>query len=156
MFVTISRKGSLLEKRFAKYLTKYLPGVVYLPRGKTALLKFFEKARYLGHKYFLIVSSVKENILLSIYAGREDSFFLEREYLIEVLDLRHLKSFTHISSINDSLKDVKEVFYFLSKKNKSSKSNYGLFLTAEENIFEFLEEDEYLGFRFKILKVNII
>ena len=156
MFVTTSRKGNLLEKRFSKYLTKYLPGIVYLPRGKTPLLKIFKKATYLGHKYFLKVSSINENILFSIYVSKENSFFLEREYLLEVLDLRHLKPFSYVSSINQSFQDVKDVFYFISKKNKSLKSTYGVFLTSQEDVFDFLEDGEYLGFRFKILNVKTI
>ncbi|NCP71840.1 hypothetical protein GW835_00395 [archaeon] len=154
MFVTVSRKSNLLEKRFSKYLTKYLPGMNYLPRGKTPLLKFFKQALYLGHRYFLIVSSIKGNILLSVYALREDSYFLEREYLIEVIDLRHLKSFSYISSVNSSFNDLKKVFYFLEKKYLSLKSNFGVFQTSEENVFNFLENEEYLGFKFKIVKVS--
>ena len=154
MFVTVSRKFNLLEKRFSKYLTKYLPGIDYLPRGKTPLLKFFKKALYLGHKYFLVVSSNKGNILLSVYVLREDSYFLEREYLIELIDLRHLKSLSYISSLTSSFYDLKKVFYFLDKKYVSLKSNYGIFQTDQENVFDFLENKEYLGFRFKIINVT--
>jgi hypothetical protein len=44
MFITTSRKSNILAKRFSKYLSKYLPGIEFIPRGKTPLFKFFEKS----------------------------------------------------------------------------------------------------------------
>jgi len=155
MFITTSRKSNLLSKRFSKYLTIFLPGIEYLPRGKTNLKKLFEKARYLGHLFFLEVSFNKGNISLSIFSFKDDSFFLEREYLIDVLDLRHLRPFPVIKDFSESLSDSKKVFYFLSKKNLSSKSKFSL-LEVEENIFNFFYDKEYLGFSFKLLNVKKI
>ncbi len=153
MFITTSRKSNILSKRFSKYLSKYLPGVNFIPRGKTPLFKFFEKAKYFGHQYFLESSFNQRNVILSMYVFRENNFFLDREYLIEIIDLRHLKYFSYIKSINNLILDNKKVFYFLPKKNISAKAKYQLFL-SDENIYSFLEDEFYLGFKFKILTVT--
>lgn len=155
MFVTTSRNSNIFSKRFCKYLSIYLPGIKYIPRGKSSLKNIFEKATYLGQKYFLEVSLNETNILLSIFSFKKDSFYLEREYLIEVIDLRHSLTFSKITSFNNPVNDLKKVFYFLEKKNISLKSDYGLFLTEKENVFEFLKKEKYLGFKFKILNVKI-
>jgi rRNA maturation protein Rpf1 len=153
MFVTTSKNANILQKRFSKYLTNYLPDIEYIPRGNTSLKKILEKATYLGHKFFLKVSFIKGNISLLIYVFKSDTFYLEREYLLEVIDLRHLKPFSYILSINNLISDKKKVFYFLDKKYFSEKSKYGIFYNSED-VFEFLEDDEYLGFKFKILNVK--
>lgn len=153
MFITTSKKTNIFEKRFSKYLSTYLPEIKYIPRGKTSLKKIYEKATYLGHDFFLKVSSQSEKITLSIYFFKEGSFFLDREYLLEVLDLRCFKNLSYIKKINDSVNDEKKVFYFLPSKNISKPSKYGVF-EKEENVFEFLEDGFYLGFSFKILNVK--
>jgi hypothetical protein len=154
MFVTTSKSSNILVKRFAKYMTVFLPDIKYIPRGKTPLIKIFENARYLGHVFFLKISPNRTNLLLSIFSFRENTFFLEREYLIEVIDLRHFLTFSEIKSFKDSISDEKKVFYFLDKKYLSSKSDYGIFESEEENVFSFLKKEKALGFKFKILNVK--
>jgi len=153
MFITTSRKSNILAKRFSKYLSKYLPGIEFIPRGKTPLFKFFEKAKYLGHQYFLESSFSQRNVILSIYVFKDNTFLLEREYLLEIIDLRHLKNFSYIESINKTICDSKKVFYFLPKKNLSLKSKYIVSFDSE-NIFSFFENEDFLGFKFKILNVT--
>ncbi len=153
MFITTSRKSNLLSKRFSKYLSIFLPDISYIPRGKTNLKKLFEKAIYLGHKYFLEISNDKGQTILSIFSFKESSFFLEREYILDVLEIRSLKPLKKIILINNKVYDLKKVFYFLKKDNISLKKEYGLF-EIEENIFEFLENKQSLGFKFKIISVK--
>lgn len=155
MFVTTSKNTNVLSKRFAKYLTVFLPDIEYIPRGKTSLKKIFENVTYLGHKFFLRISHNKVNLSLSIFVFRENTFFLEREYLLNIIDLRHFLTFSDIKSFRFSLSDEKKVFYFLDKKFLSLKSDYGVFQEEnQENVFSFLKNKKYLGFKFKILNVK--
>lgn len=154
MFITCSKNPNLLEKRFSKYLTKFLPDLSYIPRGKTSLKKIFEKAIYVGHKYFLKTSHIGSFVNLNIYAFKNQTFFLEREYSFEILDLRHFVSFSELEVFKNSFNDAKKLFYFLKKDNLSLKSKYGVFFSPETNTFNFLNEDKPLGFNFKIVDVK--
>jgi rRNA maturation protein Rpf1 len=68
MFVTSSRNSDLDVKRFAKYFVNYFPNLNLIPRGKSNLKSLFEKSFYIGYKYFLIFSKIKnsKDVILNI------------------------------------------------------------------------------------------
>lgn len=147
--ISCSKNADLITIRFAKYISKLLR-LDYFPRGRGNLKDIFEKLNYLGNKYFILVKKNKlKSISILIYKNKDDSFYPDREYLIEVIDLRFFKSFNEFS--NKKLKDAKEFFYFLESNKKSLKSDFELFF--EDDFFEFRLLDEFLGIKFKLLKV---
>ncbi len=156
MYITCSRKSDIVTKRFSKYLSRLLPDLEYIPRGKSNLLKIFENIKFLGHQYFVICSNLVGDVKLLIYKLKGEEYFPDREYTLEVLDLRHFISFKEIKKINQEVNDLKEVFYFLDKKFKSKTSDYGVFILDNqiEKIFEFMLKDKSLGIKFKILNVK--
>lgn len=154
MYITCSRKSDVTSKRFSKYLSKLLPNIEYIPRGKGNLQKIFEKSRYLSNNYFLLCSNNKQFLHLLIYKISDGSYLPDRKYILDVLDLRHSLSFKDIKKYNNVVNDLKKVFYFLDSSNISSKSEYGLYF-LENNVFEFRYLDKSIGVKFKIENVIV-
>jgi hypothetical protein len=158
MYITCSKKSNILQKRVGKYLSKYLPDIEYIPRGKTNLLKLFRSATYLGHSNFLLISGNNKQIKLTVYNyNKNKSFIPQTEYLLNILDLRHILPFKDIENNNQEINDSNKIFYFLKKNFFSKRSDYGIFLLEQNptyNIFEFRLKEKYLGFKFKIVNVK--
>ncbi|MDD3177945.1 MAG: hypothetical protein PHR26_00325 [Candidatus ainarchaeum sp.] len=147
--ISCSRNANLTLIKFAKYLSKLL-NLNYFPRGKGPLKNIFNKLNYLGCKYFILIKKNRlKSISILIYKNKDNSFYPEREYLIDLIDLRSFKSFKAFIPIK--IKDSKNLFYFLDKNKKTVKSDFELFY--ENDFFEFRFQDVFLGIKFKLLKV---
>jgi rRNA maturation protein Rpf1 len=154
MYITCSRKSDVTSKRFSKYLSRLIPDLKYIPRGKSNLQNIFQKSKYLSYNYLVLCSYNKQKIDLLIYKLNDNEYFPDRKYKITILDLRHLLSFKEIEGYYKKFNDLKKVFYFINKSYLSSKSEYGLYF-LENNIFEFRYSQKLIGTKFKIENVEI-
>ena len=149
MFITTSRNADNFEKKIAKYFSIYLPNVQLIPRGKTSINKLFLKSNFLGYKYFLKVSKLKHFFKLEIYKLKDDQYFLDKEYVFEIIDLNHKIPLKEIRQINFNFVDQTKLFYFLDFKDDDL--NYCSII--ENNAVVFYLDGKDLGFKFK--KINL-
>lgn len=151
MFITTSRNADNFEKKVAKYFSIYLPNVQLIPRGKTPISKIFLKSCFLGFKYFLKVSKFKNFIKLEIYKLKGDQYFLDKEHLLEIIDLNHKISLKEIKKINFAFVDKTKFFYFIDFENDDD-LDYCSVLKNNEIMFQLDNKD--LGFVFKIINIS--
>jgi hypothetical protein len=161
VYITCSRKSTVISKRFVKYLIKFIPDLKYIPRGNTNLNNIFKKLEYFGVTYFVVCFTKDLDFLLRIYKFTKEGYMIDKEYIFKVIDLRHLVPFKKIEENKFSFFDQKKIFYFIDNKFKSKEENYGLFscknkLEQEDskNVLEFRLDGNYLGFKLELLNCD--
>jgi hypothetical protein len=172
MFILCSRNSNNFQRKFIKYLCKFLFDLEFVPRGKSNLKSLFEKSKYFSYNYFLICSKLKNQnnkLLFNIYKIENDNYFIDKKYLISNINyntkaINYNLFFNKIRNYVFEINDFKNIFYFLNEENKSKKSKYTYKLNSIDDIenkdncnsnynISFVYDDKELGFSFNLEEV---
>lgn len=148
MFITTSRKAEITQKRLCKFFGLFFSDIKHIPRGETTLKKLFEKSAYLGYKQFLIVSKVKEDLILEVYVFKDESYFLENTFKIKNLKTKLNFSLSRIKKLQEKEKPILEEIF------KDAETDNSIKIRKKGNTQEFLLEEKETGFSFDLKKVK--
>ena len=148
MFITTSRKAKITQKRLCKFFGLFFSDIKHIPRGETTLKKLFEKSVYLGYKQFLIVSKVKEDLILEVYVFKDESYFLENTFKIKNLKTKLNFSLSRIKKLQEKEKPILEEIF------KDAETDNSIKIRKKGNTQEFFLEEKETGFSFDLKKVK--
>ncbi len=148
MFITTSRKAEITQKRLCKFFGLFFSDITHIPRGETTLKKLFEKSAYLGYKQFLIVSKVKEDLILEVYVFKDESYFLENTFKIKNLKTKLNFSLSRIKKLQEKEKPILEEIF------KDAETDNSIKIRKKGNTQEFFLEEKETGFSFDLKKVK--
>lgn len=148
MFITTSRKAEITQKRLCKFFGLFFSDIKHIPRGETTLKKLFEKSAYLGYKQFLIVSKVKEDLILEVYVLKDESYFLENTFKIKNLKTKLNFSLSRIKKLQEKEKPILEEIF------KDAETDNSIKIRKKGNTQEFFLEEKETGFSFDLKKVK--
>lgn len=144
MFITTSRKAKRTQKIFCKFCSLFFSDVLYVPRGETSIKKFYEKARYLGHSYFLLIS---KDFKLNIFVFEKEDFYIKDTY--EISELK-----THLKVPISFFKKMPalEKPFFLNLFEEDKNSDCAISILNNKNNFSFMLDEKEIGFSFTLKK----
>jgi rRNA maturation protein Rpf1 len=148
IYITTSRKPSLLTRRLCRILSKLLPNSIQENRGKKSIDAVFERAKLLGKRRALLVYERNGNpskILFMEIKGRSWNW-LEHEFLISGIKLLKIPNeIPEEIKIEGENKILENLFDF-----ETPESDEFITLKISRNELKFFNKGKEIGVKFKV------
>jgi rRNA maturation protein Rpf1 len=148
IYITTSRKPSLLTRRLCRILSKLLPNSSCENRGKKSIDEVFERAKLLGKRRALLVYERNGNpskILFMEIKGRSWNW-LEHEFLISGIKLLKIPNeIPEEIKIEGENKILENLFDF-----ETPESDEFITLKISRNELKFFNKGKEIGVKFKV------